>query len=348
MNFNTKLLKWFKQYGRHDLPWQKKITLYRIWISEIMLQQTQVTTVIPYYHRFIKHFPTISKLANASLDEVLSLWAGLGYYARAKNLYNAANIIKSKHKGKFPTQFEDILALPGIGRSTAGALLSIGLKKPYPILDGNVKRVLSRHFAIPGWPNDPKTAEKLWAISEQLTPAKDPNHYTQAIMDLGATVCTRSKPNCSLCPVEKTCQAKKNNTIAHYPGKRIKTEKPIRSTIVVILMDLKNEKVFLEKRPIKGIWGGLWSFPECPLNINIQQWCKKHLNHSVYPLQIFAPFRHTFSHFHLDIHPHIHQLRTQKRLSNQWHSWKVIPTLALPAPTKRLLATLEDCYRKVS
>ncbi len=344
MHFSTKLIKWFQVHGRHDLPWQKNPNLYKIWISEIMLQQTQVTTVIPYFKRFMQKFPTITKLANAPLDDILSLWAGLGYYARARNLHKSARIIQNTHGGKFPTQFDDLMALPGIGRSTAGALLSMGLQKAYPILDGNVKRVLARYFAVPGWPNDPKTAEKLWTLSSSLLPKKDIHHYTQGIMDLGATLCTRSNPKCHFCPFSKDCKAYQTQTLDQYPGKRPLKEKPIRQTTAVLILDPKHQRIFLEQRPEKGIWSGLWTFPECNVEVDTTQWCREQLQFSVKPLKNFAPFRHTFSHFHLDIHPEIYCLQAPKRLSKQWHTWKSIQKIGVPAPTKRLLESLIDIY----
>ncbi len=345
MSFADKILAWFDKEGRHDLPWQQNPTPYRVWISEIMLQQTQVTTVIPYFQKFMRRFPTISALANASLDEVNQYWAGLGYYARAKNLHHAAQIIATDYKGKFPTQFEAVLALPGIGRSTAGAILSISCQQRHPILDGNVKRVLSRHFAVKGWGNDPKTLETLWQLSEQTTPKNRPHHYTQAIMDLGATLCTRSKPKCNLCPVAKTCKAKKLNRIAEFPGSRPKTEKPIRAITLLMILNLKSQTILLEKRPLKGIWGGLFSLPECPIDTDITTWCQNHLHLRITHIQFREIFRHTFTHFHLDIQPIVCQLRAhqQKSASSatlQWISLQKTGKLGVPAPVKRLLLRL--------
>lgn len=336
MHFHTRLLKWFDTHGRKNLPWQKKITLYRVWVSEIMLQQTQVTTVIPYFNRFIKQFPTVEHLAKASEDEVMHLWSGLGYYSRARNLHAAAKMIKNEHKGQFPKTLEDCLRLPGIGRSTAGAILSIGTQQPFAILDGNVKRVLSRHFAIAGWPNDPKTTQVLWELSERLLPKKRGHHYTQAIMDLGATVCTRAKPRCHRCPFEKSCQAKADNTIEHYPGKRPKVVKPTRSTQALIVTTPTH--VLLEKRPRHGIWGGLWSLPEAPVRKAI-----KHYRSIPVTTKHYAPFRHTFSHFFLDIHPVLCQTTQSISLPNhQWYSWQKLDTVGLPSPIRRLLNQIKE------
>ncbi len=345
MQFEQKILKWFDEFGRNHLPWQDNPTPYRVWVSEIMLQQTQVATVIPYFTRFITRFPTVRALANASLDEVYPLWAGLGYYARAKNLHKSAQIIKTLYKGKFPTNFEEVLALPGIGRSTAGAILAISTQQRYPILDGNVKRVLSRHFAISGWPGDPKVAEKLWQLSEKTTPLLRINHYTQAIMDLGATLCTRSRPKCALCPIGRSCQAKKLNKVLDYPTKRPKVDKPIKAITLLMLMHVKKRLILLEKRPTHGIWGGLWSLPECALNENIEDWCAKHLAINIKNPTHWTPFRHTFTHFHLDIHPAVGKISNTIKLNSIsenycWHSFDQMLTLGLPAPVKKLLTSL--------
>lgn len=369
MSFSQKILKWFDKHGRKDLPWQENITPYRVWVSEIMLQQTQVSTVIPYFLRFIKQFPTINDLAKASLEDVLCLWSGLGYYARAKNLHNAAKIIQAQYKGVFPQDFEDVVNLPGIGRSTAGAILSISTQQKFPILDGNVKRVLSRFFAVEGLPNDKAVIEQLWRLSEQHTPSLRVHHYTQAIMDLGATLCTRTRPNCEECPVSKGCQAKKLNRVAEFPASKQKTEKPIKSTALLLITDLAQKNVLLEKRPTKGIWGGLWSLPECPIKTDFKKWCHKNFNVTVAKTINWPVFRHTFTHFHLDIHPVVCQwdaknnpkLAKPKALSNShatsnsvsstfptsnisnyhWHPILSAGTLGLPAPIKPLLEKLK-------
>lgn len=344
MEFSDKILAWFEVFGRTHLPWQRDPTPYRVWVSEIMLQQTQVSTVIPYFTRFIKRFPTVTKLAEASLDEVFEIWSGLGYYARAKNLHKAAQMIKTDYQGKFPKQFEQVLALPGIGRSTAGAILAISTQQRYPILDGNVKRVFSRHFGISGWPGDPKIAEKLWALSERVTPHSKVHHYTQAIMDLGATVCTRSKPKCGGCPIQTTCIANKLNQIEHYPFPKPKLEKPIKSTAVLMLTLQKGQEklIFLEKRPIKGIWGGLWSLPECPVDTDVSRWCIEQFGFSIAKVELLEPFRHTFTHFHLNIHPILCLLKgspTVKEIEPNYHWYPMQQTkaLGLPAPIKSLL-----------
>jgi A/G-specific adenine glycosylase len=351
--FSQKILKWFDSDGRKDLPWQQSITPYRVWVSEIMLQQTQVATVIRYFQRFIERFPTVSDLAFAPLDDVFSLWAGLGYYARAKNLHKAAQIIHAQHQGIFPLEYETVLKLPGIGRSTAGAILSISTQQRYPILDGNVKRVLCRHFAIEGWPNDVTVVNKLWQLSEKNTPTQRTHHYTQAIMDLGATLCTRSKPKCTLCPIASTCQARKLNRTSDFPTSRPKPEKPVRATSLLLLVQLKQKMVLLEKRPIKGIWGGLWSLPECPTALqknkithHAQKWGNQILNITLQEPILWSPFRHTFTHYHLDIQPVLFQINSKKKItphlpSFQWHSIAKVHQLGIPAPIKTLLTKFE-------
>lgn len=217
--FSAQVLDWYDKYGRKTLPWQIDKTPYKVWLSEVMLQQTQVATVIPYFERFMVRFPTVTDLANAPLDEVLHLWTGLGYYARARNLHKAAQQVAALHGGKFPETFEEVAALPGVGRSTAGAILSLSLGKHFPILDGNVKRVLARCYAVSGWPGKKEVENKLWSLSEQVTPAVGVERFNQAMMDLGAMICTRSKPKCSLCPLQNGCIAAANNSWSLYPGK---------------------------------------------------------------------------------------------------------------------------------
>ncbi len=345
MLLSQKILKWFDKYGRHDLPWQIDPTPYRVWVSEIMLQQTQVSTVIPYFKRFIKHFPNITTLANTNLDSVLHLWSGLGYYARAKNLHRTAQILQKKYQAKFPLVYQQVIELPGIGRSTAGAILAISALQRHPILDGNVKRVLSRHFAVEGEKNHPKVIEKLWALSEEITPEKRVNHYTQAIMDLGATICIRTNPKCSSCPIAKTCKALKLQRVHDYPGRRTMPKKPIKSAILLMLVHSKSQRILLEKRPIKGIWGGLWSLPECSINTDVHDWCDNTYKFSIQEHQYLKPFRHSFTHFHLNIHPVLCKLKGNKPntpgIEFQWHSWSQIQNLGLPAPIKRILEKIE-------
>jgi A/G-specific adenine glycosylase len=343
-SFSEALLRWYAHWGRKDLPWQKNITPYRVWVSEIMLQQTQVSTVLRYYDTFLQRFPNLQTLAVASLEEVLTLWAGLGYYARAKNLHKTAQIIAAEYKGIFPTDFDTVLSFPGIGRSTAGAILAISAKQRHPILDGNVKRVLSRYFAVSGATNHPKMLEKLWSFSEAVTPKKNIAAYTQAIMDLGATLCTRTKPNCSACPVKTHCKAHTLNKVANFPEKIIKNAIPTRTITVLMLIHQKQNAILLEKRETRGIWGGLWSLPECVQKTKIKKFCQDVFGLETINLKSLAPVRHTFTHFHLNIHPVLGELKTTKlkkfALPYQWHPLSQKNQLALAAPIKRLLQTI--------
>jgi len=299
--FTQPILTWFDEHGRHDLPWQIDISPYRVWVSEIMLQQTQVVTVIPYFERFMQRFPTVKDLANASQEEVLSYWAGLGYYARGRNLHKAAQQVVEHYDGTFPSELDDIVGLPGIGRSTAGAISSISLQQRHPILDGNVKRVLSRYFAIAGWPGEKKVENQLWGLADSTTPAELFADYTQAIMDLGATLCKRSKPDCVNCPVKKGCQAYAADEVSKYPFSKPKKEKPVKQSWLLIQQN-ESAQVLLQKRPQKGIWAGLWSLPEFASYNEVKQslQCKTTADESLIEWQTF---RHTFSHYHLDIHP---------------------------------------------
>lgn len=339
--FTRSVLRWYKKHGRHDLPWQKDINAYRVWVSEIMLQQTQVNTVIPYYERFMQTFPTVRDLAQADIDEVLHLWTGLGYYARARNLHKSARIIHTDHNNRFPDDLESIVALPGIGRSTAGAILSLALNQVAPILDGNVKRVLARYHRVEGWPGNKKTEQKLWQLAESVTPDKEFAAYTQAIMDLGATVCTRSNPLCDQCPVNNGCEARETGTQEQYPGKKPKKTLPVKQTIFTIIENDKGE-VLLEKRLPQGIWGGLWSFPECEPEQDPADWLHEAKGYKVSRPQTQTMLRHTFSHFHLDITPVKLKLRksAEKLADNDseyWYSPQKGKRLGLAAPVKKLM-----------
>lgn len=299
-NFSSRVLTWFDQHGRKNLPWQINRTPYRVWLSEIMLQQTQVSTVIPYFENFTSRFPTVQDLAAADIDQVLHLWTGLGYYARARNLHKAANTVAKEFGGEFPKTVAELETLPGIGLSTAGAIASLSMNLRASILDGNVKRVLTRFHAVEGWPEQQKIKTELWAIADSLLPDDRFADYTQAMMDLGATVCTRSKPLCDQCPLAKNCVALAQEKISEIPGKKPKKVLPIKTVTLYILRNAKNE-ILLEKRPASGIWGGLYSMPESekttdmPALRDITVDANSKLEH---PL-----FRHTFSHYHLDITP---------------------------------------------
>jgi A/G-specific adenine glycosylase len=346
-DFAARLLAWAASYGRHDLPWQRNRTPYRVWVSEIMLQQTQVATVVPYYERFMRRFPDVRTLAAAPQDEVLYLWSGLGYYARARNLHAAARLVEAKYAGRFPEQIDQVHALPGVGRSTAGAILTLACGQRHPILDGNVKRVLTRHQRIAGWPGDPKVERDLWALAERLTPgAAHAAAYTQAIMDLGAMVCRRSKPLCGACPVAEDCGACAAGEQALYPAKRPRKALPVKA--VQMLMVLRDDDhVLLECRPPAGIWGGLWSFPEIAVDADAAEWVRSRLDTEVAATRPWDVLRHTFSHYQLDIHPLAIRvngvaagvLETDRHV---WYNVADLPQIGLAAPVEKLLAALAD------
>ncbi|QIR15177.1 A/G-specific adenine glycosylase [Shewanella aestuarii] len=349
-SFAERIIAWYDNHGRKSLPWQIDKTPYRVWISEIMLQQTQVATVIPYYYKFIERFPTVVDLANAPQDEVLHLWTGLGYYARARNLHKAAIQIREEYNGDFPTDFDQVLALPGIGRSTAGAVLSLSLGQHHAILDGNVKRVLARHGAIDGWPGQKAVEQQLWQLTNELTPKQDVQKYNQAMMDMGATICTRSKPNCASCPVAIDCQGQLSGRQTDYPGKKPKKTIPEKQAWMLVILDSDNQ-VQLIQRPPAGIWGGLWCFPQFDNQALLQQYLHQTgLKQSDIEL---AGFRHTFSHFHLDIQPVLIELNAQNASSNVldsscvmeqtprlWYNIKHPAKVGLAAATEKILANL--------
>ena len=301
-SFAENVLHWFARSGRHHLPWQDNPTPYRVWVSEIMLQQTQVGTVISYFQRFMTRFPDVHALAAAPLDEVLHHWTGLGYYARARNLHRSAVIVSTQLQGVFPGDVASLCDLPGIGRSTAGAILALGTGVRAPILDGNVKRVLCRYHAIEGWPDLPVVQKSLWVIAEDATPATDFARYTQAMMDLGATVCTRSKPACLLCPLQSGCQAYAAGRVSELPHRKPRKALPRRS-VCMLMCRTPSGHVLLEKRPATGIWGGLWSFPEFMDVAAAQQFCHTQGLGSDATLDAWPVVQHTFSHFHLEITP---------------------------------------------
>jgi A/G-specific adenine glycosylase len=343
--FQTAILKWFDKNGRKSLPWQTPSSPYRVWLSEIMLQQTQVKTVIPYFQKFVQRFPTLKSLAAANIDEVLSLWSGLGYYARARNLHRTAQMLQTHHHGKFPTDLITLQSLPGIGRSTAGAILAFTQHQRTPILDGNVKRVLARFHAIAEWPGKPEINKQLWLIADNYTPKNRVADYTQAMMDLGALVCTRSKPNCLTCPLQHHCTAYASNNPAAYPGKKPSKQLPTRSIQMLILLNQKQE-IFLEKRPPVGIWGGLWSLPECANEQDIQQFCKQQHHYEITALQIQPSLRHTFSHFHLEITPVVAKIKksptaVMEQTNTVWYKITDLETTALAAPVKKLLLNID-------
>ncbi|OGT82923.1 MAG: A/G-specific adenine glycosylase [Gammaproteobacteria bacterium RIFCSPLOWO2_12_FULL_52_10] len=301
-DFSFRLLDWYAVSGRHDLPWQQHVTPYRVWVSEIMLQQTQVSTVIPYYERFMQRFPEISGLAEADLDAVLHIWSGLGYYSRARNLHRTAGIVMREFAGHFPDTIAQLLALPGIGRSTAGAILALSMNQAQPILDGNVKRVLCRYYAIQAWPGEPATTQELWRLAEQLVARDQPAAYTQAMMDLGAMLCTRTNPDCNACPLQSGCQARQLGLQQVLPVRKPRPSLPVKQAAFLIIAKATGE-ILLQRRPPAGVWGGLWGFPECSVETDISAWLHKEYGLLAASIRFAPSLRHTFTHFHLDITP---------------------------------------------
>ncbi|MDF7671182.1 A/G-specific adenine glycosylase [Orbaceae bacterium ESL0721] len=342
-HFSDAVLNWYDQFGRKTLPWQIEKSAYHVWLSEVMLQQTQVATVIPYFNRFIENYPTITDLASASIDDVLHLWTGLGYYARGRNLHKAAQIIAEKYSGIFPTDFADVVALPGVGRSTAGAILSLSQNQHYAILDGNVKRILARYFAIDGFPGNKAVENRFWQLSEEVTPKQGVAQFNQAMMDIGALVCTRSKPKCTLCQLSDGCLAYKRSSWQHYPTKKPKKSIPEKTAYFLILE--KNHHVWLEKRAPSGIWGGLYCFPQFTDEQALLEWLNKYHFITTKPKQLNA-IRHTFTHFHLNIIPiQCEIIQSSKTLYEREGHWYDLITkeasLGLPAPILTLLQQIK-------
>ncbi len=345
--FARKVLAWYDQHGRKDLPWQQNPTPYRVWVSEIMLQQTQVGTVIPYFERFIVDFPSVAVLAAASEDTVLSRWTGLGYYARARNLHRAAKLIADEHGGQLPDTVAELTSLPGIGRSTAGAIVSLAGKRYAVILDGNVKRVLARFAAIEGWPGHTQTLKQLWALAEELTPRARVGNYNQAMMDLGATLCTRSRPDCQRCPLVDACQAHQIGAQTDFPGKKPRKTLPVRSVSLLMPVTQAGE-VLLEKRPPVGVWGGLYSFFEQDKR-SAEDWCLDNLGALPASIEQWPGFRHTFSHYHLDITPILLRLeqtapQSVAEAGKLWYNMRQRPDVGLAAPVQKLLERLALAY----
>ncbi len=348
--FSTRVLRWFAQHGRKDLPWQQNPHPYRVWVSEIMLQQTQVAAVIPYFKRFMDRFPDVASLASASQDEVLKHWSGLGYYARARNLHRAAIQVVGEHAGRFPTDLDGLIALPGIGRSTAGAILALAYGRRGVILDGNVKRVLSRYHAVTGWPGESAVSRKLWCLADQHTPHRQIAEYTQAIMDLGATLCTRTKPDCARCPLRTDCQAHACGNPQEYPQRKPKRDRPVRSAKFLILRNQHGE-VLLKKRPEHGVWGGLWSFPELPEAMSVDAFLHDEGLSVKDNVRELPRLRHQFTHFVLDISPVLvstsPDARCVREMAEPQQVWYKAGTElpgGCPAPVTQLLKQLEESH----
>lgn len=334
MAFAGKLIAWQRRHGRRDLPWQGTADPYRIWLSEVMLQQTQVSAVIPYYERFVRRFPTVAELAAASEDEVLRLWSGLGYYARGRNLHAAAKAIVAAES--FPRSSREIQRLPGVGRSTAAAIAVFAFGERAAILDGNVKRVLARCFGVEGWPLE----ERLWPRAERLLPAKGIETYTQALMDLGATVCTRSSPRCSACPVARGCVARRTGRTAELPAPRPRKALPEKSITWLVLRD--RGEILLEKRPNAGVWGGLWTFPEAPAR-NVRAYCRRAFDCEIVSKKALKVLEHNFTHFRLQIRPLLCEVAKAPASPAPGRLWVALEdarAAAIPTPVRKLVVSL--------
>lgn len=339
--FAHRLLAWYEDSGRHDLPWHHPVDPYRVWVSEIMLQQTRVGTVIPYFQRFLARFPDPVALADAPLDDVLAEWAGLGYYARARNLHAAAGQVRDQHGGTLPADFDSLVQLPGIGRSTAGAILAQAFNQPYAILDGNVRRVLARYHAVPGWPGRAAVAKRLWQLAEEHTPERSVAAYTQAIMDLGATVCVRTRPQCGHCPLQWECRAHADSTQHRYPEPKPRRERRLVRTCMLLLED-DSGRILLERRPPTGVWGSLWSLPELPPEEGVASYCRERLGLEVSHQEQWHPLRHGFTHFELEITPiRVRVAGGSARIMDDgaviWYKTGAGHKAGVPAPVHRLL-----------
>jgi A/G-specific adenine glycosylase len=344
--FTEQLLAWFDVHGRKNLPWQQNPTPYRVWVSEVMLQQTQVATVIPYFERFMARFPTVEALAAAPEDEVLHLWTGLGYYARARNLRACAQVLVAAHGGEFPVEIEAVMALPGIGRSTAGAILALSRGQRHPILDGNVKRVLARVFGIAGDPSSAGVIATLWETAEACTPSARVGAYTQAIMDLGATVCTRSRPACTVCTMNGICIAAREGRQAELPGRKQRRERKAREATLLIAESgsVGSRAVLLERRPAPGIWGGLWSPPQFESELAALDWCRREIGELDADPEPMAPIDHAFTHFDLRLNPIRVLCRAPVEVREAgdrlWYSLSEPPRVGLPQPIRQLFERL--------
>lgn len=347
-SFAARVTAWQKAHGRHDLPWQGTRDPYRIWLSEIMLQQTQVATVIPYYLRFLSHFPTIDALASASIDDVLRLWSGLGYYARGRNLRRAASVVMREYGGRFPGDIAEIAALPGIGRSTAAAISVFAFGARQAILDGNVKRVLARFRGVKGFPGDKAVADRLWREAERLLPRRSLEAYTQGLMDLGAGVCTRTAPHCEACPVHTDCVAYARGSIKAFPAPRPRKRRPHKRTVMLALTCAG--EILLEKRPAPGLWGGMWCLPEVAHRADLQAQCLQRFGGHVLKVKKLPTIRHGFTHFTLDIRPlHVQVSARTPHIAEPGQVWLPLGDArqaAIPVPVRKILAQLEPVGRK--
>ena len=345
-SFSTRLLRWYAHAGRKNLPWQRNISAYRVWVSEIMLQQTQVQTVIPYYRRFMRRFPSLKSLAEASLSEVIAQWAGLGYYARARNLHCTARLIRKHYRGRFPKDKNILMTLPGIGRSTAGAILALAYQQRHAILDGNVKRVLARHDDIAGWSGTATVNRALWEQADKYLPHQRIAEYSQALMDLGAMVCTKNNPQCDHCPLSDDCLAYQRGRITELPQPSPAKSKPQRH--IFMLMAIYKDSLLLERRPPSGIWGGLLSFPEMHGKIEAKAWCQRRLG-PIDRICCRPSFKHQFTHFSLNITPlevTLEKIYPRIDEGNRLLWCKLLSSInGVPAPVKKLIIQLQNSRR---
>ena len=350
-SFVSKLLGWYAENGRKGLPWQTNPTPYRVWVSEIMLQQTQVGTVIPCFNDFVQQFSNVAMLAVASQDQVLQRWSGLGYYARARNLHAAAKLVMKEHDGVLPDSLDRLMKLPGIGRSTAGAILALAHGQRCAILDGNVKRVLARYHACDGWPGESAVLRKLWALAEQHLPDQDVRPYTQAIMDLGATVCRR-RPDCAVCPVATGCQARASGRQLACPGRKPARKKEQRDVIMLIAR-LPDGSIYLERRPPRGIWGGLWSFPEIERLSDAENWCRDRLSCRAEHSQELEKIKHSLTHFEMNIRPILLDVvptgagdAVMDEGQKVWYKGDAPQPLGMAAPVGKLMEHYANCEER--
>ena len=346
-NIAPRILRWYGEHGRKDLPWQHPRTPYRVWLAEVMLQQTQVATVVPYFLRFVEKFKSLRELAAAPLDDVLAAWSGLGYYSRARNLQRAAQVCVERHDGELPADFSALAALPGIGRSTAGAILAQARGQRFAILDGNVKRVLARYHGVRGWPGASAVAKRLWALAESHTPRTRLADYTQAMMDLGATLCRRVRPRCAACPLVHDCAAHRDGQTAALPERKAARAVPTRRTLMLLLRD-RSGRVLLERRPTAGVWAQLWSLPETDDLASARRLvAREHASTSrTVTFRTLPPFVHAFSHYRLDITPLALDVAPAARVTDgsdrRWLHPHEAATLGLPAPVRKLIENLAE------
>lgn len=340
MDFNKKILEWYALHGRTNLPWQNPRSPYRVWVSEIMLQQTQVQTVIPYFSKFMDSFPDIQTLANASADAVLAHWSGLGYYSRARNLHKTAQIIYNDYAGIWPRTISELLMLPGIGESTAAAILSQAFNLPTAILDANVKRVLSRYFKVDGEPQQSQVKQRLWQLARECMPSDNCADYTQAIMDFGATYCTSRSPCCEKCPVQEHCMAYQHQEVSLYPNKSIKKKVPLRHQQFLLLYN-ENRELFLERKPNSGLWGGLWCLPQLDVEQDINDYLQKTYQIQGENQQFLTQLKHSFSHFKLIITAFSIQVTIPdaclRESSGSWFSIDQLHQIGLAKPVSNII-----------